>query len=149
MSNALEAFVTNLGMYNEGLLVGKWIKLPATEEELASALEEIYIGSKNEFGLEYEEWYVTDYSCDLPGVFTAVYDKLGEYPGPARMNAAGEICESLNECGSVEDLLDYCEENGLTESAEALSETETYAEARQLMGMMFSEAMDQVIVRGF
>ena len=29
-----EAFVTNLGKYNEGMLVGEWVKLPTTEEEM-------------------------------------------------------------------------------------------------------------------
>lgn len=29
-----EAFVTNLGKYNEGMLVGEWVKLPTTEEEI-------------------------------------------------------------------------------------------------------------------
>lgn len=29
-----EAFVTNLGKYNEGMLVGEWLKLPTTEEEI-------------------------------------------------------------------------------------------------------------------
>ena len=27
-----EAFVTNLGKYNEGMLVGEWVKFPTTEE---------------------------------------------------------------------------------------------------------------------
>ena len=29
-----EAFVTNLGKYNEGMLVGEWVKLPTTEEDM-------------------------------------------------------------------------------------------------------------------
>ena len=29
-----EAFVTNLGKYNEGELVGEWVKFPTTEEEM-------------------------------------------------------------------------------------------------------------------
>ena len=29
-----EAFVTNLGKYNEGMLVGEWVKFPTTEEEM-------------------------------------------------------------------------------------------------------------------
>ena len=31
-----EAFVTNLGKYNEGMLVGEWVKLPTTEEKMKS-----------------------------------------------------------------------------------------------------------------
>ena len=28
------AFITNLGKYNEGALVGEWVKFPTTAEEL-------------------------------------------------------------------------------------------------------------------
>ena len=39
-----EAFVTNLGKYNEGMLVGEWVKLPTTEEEMQKVFERIGIG---------------------------------------------------------------------------------------------------------
>jgi antirestriction protein len=54
----LEVFVTNLGKYNEGELVGKWLSLPCTEEELEATFKEIGI---NEM---YEEYFITDYSSD-------------------------------------------------------------------------------------
>ena len=34
-----EAFVTNLGKYNECMLVGEWVKLPTTEEEMQKVFE--------------------------------------------------------------------------------------------------------------
>ena len=39
----LSAFITNLGKYNEGYLVGKFIRLPITSEELKEALNDIGI----------------------------------------------------------------------------------------------------------
>ncbi len=39
-----EAFVTNLGKYNEGELVGEWVKFPTTEEEMQKVFERIGIG---------------------------------------------------------------------------------------------------------
>lgn len=33
-TNILSIFVTNLGKYNEGELVGEWLELPATDEEI-------------------------------------------------------------------------------------------------------------------
>ena len=51
-----EAFVTNLGKYNEGMLVGEWVKLPTTEEEMQKVFERIGIGKQDEFGQPYEEW---------------------------------------------------------------------------------------------
>ena len=40
-----EAFITNLGKYNEGELVGEWVKFPTTSEELQKVFERIGIGS--------------------------------------------------------------------------------------------------------
>ena len=53
-----EAFVTNLGKYNEGMLVGEWVKLPTTEEEMQKVFERIEIGKQDEFGQPYEEWFI-------------------------------------------------------------------------------------------
>lgn len=42
----LEAFITNLGKYNEGKLIGEWLKFPTTPEELQNVFERIGIGTK-------------------------------------------------------------------------------------------------------
>ena len=34
LDGSFEAFVTNLGKYNEGELVGEWVHFPTTEEEM-------------------------------------------------------------------------------------------------------------------
>ena len=60
-----EAFVTNLGKYNEGMLVGEWVKLPTTEEEMQKVFERIGIGKQDDFGQPYEEWFITDYECPM------------------------------------------------------------------------------------
>ena len=39
------AFITNLGKYNEGALVGEWVKFPTTAEELKKVFERIGIGA--------------------------------------------------------------------------------------------------------
>ena len=70
-----EAFVTNLGKYNEGMLVGEWVKFPTTEEEMQKVFERIGIGKQDEFGQPYEEWFITDYECPIYGV----QKMLGEY----------------------------------------------------------------------
>lgn len=69
------AFITNLGKYNEGDLVGEWVKFPTTAEEMQKLFERIGIGSKDDFGQPYEEWFITDYDCYVDDL----YDKLGEY----------------------------------------------------------------------
>ena len=60
-----EAFVTNLGKYNEGELVGEWVKFPTTQEEMQKVLERIGIGSVDDFGQPYEEIFITDYECPV------------------------------------------------------------------------------------
>ena len=37
-----EAFVTNLGKYNEGALVGEWVKFPTTEEEIKVVFTKLF-----------------------------------------------------------------------------------------------------------
>ena len=36
-----EAYITNLGKYNEGELVGEWVKFPTTSEDLKKVFERI------------------------------------------------------------------------------------------------------------
>lgn len=36
-----EAYITNLGKYNEGELVGEWVKFPTTSEDLKKYLNEL------------------------------------------------------------------------------------------------------------
>ena len=57
------AFITNLGKYNEGELVGEWVKFPTTAEELKEVFKRIGIGQRDDFGQPYEEWFITDYDC--------------------------------------------------------------------------------------
>ena len=59
------AFITNLGKYNEGALVGEWVKFPTTAEELKKVFERIGIGAKDDFGQTYEEWFITDYDSPM------------------------------------------------------------------------------------
>lgn len=77
-----EAFITNLGKYNEGALVGEWVKFPTTAEELQKVFERIGIGSKDDFGHPYEEWFITDYDCYVDGL----YEMLGEYENLDELN---------------------------------------------------------------
>lgn len=53
----ISVYVANLAMYNEGELVGEWITLPADEEELQHALDEI-LGSDEEMAIhDYESFF--------------------------------------------------------------------------------------------
>ena len=81
---AFEAFITNLGKYNEGFLVGEWVKFPVTNEEMQAVFRRIGIGRR------YEEWFITDYDCPD----AAIGKVLGEYESLSELNyLAGQIME--------------------------------------------------------
>ena len=88
-----EAFITNLGKYNEGALVGEWVKFPTTAEELQKVFERIGIGSKDDFGHPYEEWFITDYDCYVDGR----YEMLGEYENLDELNYLASKLEELDD----------------------------------------------------
>ena len=54
MSSLFEAYITNLGKYNEGRLVGETLKFPATTEEVQALLKRIGVD-----GVRYEEIFIT------------------------------------------------------------------------------------------
>lgn len=87
------AFITNLGKYNEGSLVGEWVKFPTTAEELQKVFERIGIGSKDDFGQSYEEWFITDYDCYVDGL----YDKLGEYENLDELNYLASKLDEMSQ----------------------------------------------------
>ena len=87
------AFVTNLGKYNEGALVGEWVKFPTTAEELKKAFERIGIGAKDDFGQTYEEWFITDYDCYVDGL----YDLLGEYANLDELNYLASKLDDMSQ----------------------------------------------------
>ena len=88
-----EAYITNLGKYNEGELVGEWVKFPTTSEELQKVFERIGIGSKDDFGNPYEEWFISDYDCYVDGL----YEKLGEYENLDELNYLASKLDELDD----------------------------------------------------
>lgn len=114
------AFITNLGKYNEGDLVGTWVKFPTTAEELKQVFESIGIGQTDDFGQPYEEWFITDYDCYVDGL----YDKLGEYESLDELNYLAAKLDDMSQseyeqfqaamevgdhCGSVREIINLTE----------------------------------------
>ena len=114
------AFITNLGKYNEGELVGEWVKFPTTAEELKEVFKRIGIGQKDDFGQPYEEWFITDYDCYVDGL----YDKLGEYENLDELNYLASKLDEMSDseyaqfqagmemgdhCGSLQEIINLTE----------------------------------------
>ena len=114
------AFITNLGKYNEGELVGEWVEFPTTAEELKEVFKRIGIGQKDDFGQPYEEWFITDYDCYVDGL----YSKLGEYENLDELNYLASKLDEMSEseyaqfqagmemgdhCGSLQEIINLTE----------------------------------------
>lgn len=94
----ISGFITNLGKYNEGELVGEWIDFPISDEELDAVYKRIGIGSTDEFGSPYEEVFFTDW--ELPEGMS--WEIFGEYPDIQEVN---EIAEFLDNAGVDEKIV--------------------------------------------
>ena len=88
-----EAFITNLGKYNERDLVGEWVKFPTTSEYLQDVFKRIGIGATDEFGQPYEEWFITDYDVYVD----EMYNILGEYENLDELNYLASKIEKMTD----------------------------------------------------
>ena len=110
----MKIFLTNLGKYTEGYLIGKWVKLPISEDKLDEVLEEIGI---NEY---YEEYFITDSESDIIGLG----DVISEYSSVVALNELAQRLETLSvadtdklgavleyeACRSVSEVIDLLDE---------------------------------------
>ena len=114
------AFITNLGKYNEGELIGEWVKFPTSAEEIRTVLDSIGIGQEDDLGNLYEEWFITDYDCYVDGL----YDKLGEYENLDELNYLAAKLDDMTQgeyaqfqaamevgdhCGSLQEIINLTE----------------------------------------
>lgn len=99
----IKIYVANLGKYNEGSLVGKWLDLPADQEEISQMFVDIGLGrydedgeyvhgvvERDERGYEshYEEWAIHDYEAPF---------QISEYDSIEKVSELAERLETLNE----------------------------------------------------
>ena len=82
------AYVTNLGKYNEGELVGEYLKFPTTSEEVQALLKRIGVD-----GIRYEEIFITDFNGDVLGL----YDHLGEYENLDELNYLAVLLSEMDQ----------------------------------------------------
>ena len=83
----IEAYVTNLGKYNEGELCGEYLKLPATREDVKALLSRIGVD-----GVLYEETFITDYETAIDGL----HDCLGEYESVDELNYFADVLSKMD-----------------------------------------------------
>ena len=82
--DGIKIFLTNLGRYNEGILMGEWVKLPVPADKLDEVLERIGING------EYEEYFITDYEASFANL------NLSEYTSIEALNGFAARLEELD-----------------------------------------------------
>ena len=99
----MNIYLTNLGKYNEGFLIGEWVSLPISNEDLKNVLKRIKISNKPDANSNYyEEYFITYWECD--------YYNIGEYENIDTLNEIASQVESLedNEKEIVKALMSEC-----------------------------------------
>ena len=104
----IKGFITNLGKYNEGELIGKWIEFPIDEDDLNEVFKEIglsyYDDEMNDIETGYEEYFFSDWDCDFEC-------NLGEYED---VDSVNELAERLLEWENEDDkFAAACEYDGV------------------------------------
>ena len=92
MAALLEAYITNLGKYNEGQLVGETLKFPTTQEEVQALLKRIGVD-----GIRYEEIFITSFDGDVLGL----HEYLGEYENLDELNYLAVLLSEMDQ-GDIE-----------------------------------------------
>lgn len=88
MPALFEAYVTNLGKYNEGELVGEYLKFPTTREEVQALLKRIGVD-----GIRYEEIFITSFDGDVLGL----HEHLGEYENLDELNYLAVLLSEMDQ----------------------------------------------------
>lgn len=84
MERRISIYLTNLGKYVEGCLIGEWVKLPIDKDKLQDVLTRIGID-----GQQYEEVFITDYEILLGNLY------ISEYASISDLNQFAERLEDL------------------------------------------------------
>ena len=88
MASLFEAYITNLGKYNEGELVGETLEFPTSPQEVQTLLKHIGVD-----GIRYEEFFITSFDGDVLGL----YNYLGEYENLDELNHLACLLSELDQ----------------------------------------------------
>lgn len=143
MSDYFKAYITNLGKYNEGALVGEYLKFPTTTEEVQALLKRIGID-----GVRYEEIFITDYDGDMP----ELYSGFGEYESIDELNYLASLLSEMdeNDLEKFEAVLDTGEHSGSVKELINLTQNldcfEFYSgiTSEEELGRMYIQELDAI-----
>ena len=81
----LKIYLTNLGKYNEGVLIGEWVKLPVDDGALEEVMKRIGIRSG------YEEYFITDFESSIANL------NIGEFTPVGLVNELARQLDTLDD----------------------------------------------------
>lgn len=111
--SVIEAYITNLGRYNEGYLIGGPLKLPAETGDVQALLKRIGVD-----GRRYEEIIITDYETEIDGLHSCLSENA-----------------SIDELNYLASLLDEMDEGDLEKFEAALSYGEYTGSLKALINL--------------
>lgn len=120
----ISAFITNLGKYNEGQLIGQWATLPLNNEEINQLYKNIGING------EYEETFNTDYNINIKGLdYNMLGYNCGEYASIKELNALAEAINNLEEYDrdKLGAILEYYGASGIDEILQFIEDIDDWA----------------------
>lgn len=145
MDAILEAYVTNLGKYNEGKLVSETLQFPTTPEAVQDLLKRIGID-----GIRYEEIFIAGYESSTPGLAAC----LGEYESLDELNYLAALLSEMDQgeleifeaaldtgeyTGSVKDLINLTQNLDYYDFYRGVSDDET-------LGRIYADEMDAIAI---
>ncbi|MCL1977418.1 MAG: antirestriction protein ArdA [Candidatus Bathyarchaeota archaeon] len=109
----IRVYVANLSKYVEGELVGEWLNLPATHNEIKNFLK-----NKVRLNKTHEEYAIHDYESDF---------RFGEYENIYDLNLLAVKLEQMSE-NEKNVTIAYCSANGLRDTLSILNVCEQASE---------------------
>lgn len=125
-SASINIYVTNLNLYNQGLLYGCWVSLPKDSDELEEVINAVSRGGEDEI-------FITDYESE--------FFSIGEYDDIAELN---EKAEQLDECDDLDAVAAALEFTDDIDEAEEMAE-----DCIQIDRPAFSFSSDNYIIGEF
>ena len=109
MERRISIYLTNLGKYVEGCLMGEWVKLPVDKDKLQDVLTRIGID-----GVQYEEYFISDYES----LFSNLH--ISEYSSIQELNELAAVleCESSMSIAEVLEIIDDLDSFDLLEDVD-------------------------------
>lgn len=100
-----KAFITNLGKYNEGYLIGEWLSFPCDPSEIQEVLRKIGCDQPG-----YEEYFITDY--EEAGCLFNPSDYFKEFTNLQFLNEIATTLEDIDNAGDLKQFNAYLEASG-------------------------------------